>query len=61
MSPAAEVPGPLLGGAPLCPLYLSLLKSPSGLSIRGSKQPIPRVSTTTEGGDATIATHAQVR
>jgi len=40
---------------------LSLLKSPSGLSIRGSGQPIPPVSATTEGGIAKIAARTHVR
>ncbi len=39
---------------------LSLLKSPSGLSIRGSGQPIAPVSATTEGDDATIAARRDV-
>ena len=44
-----------------CPQkYLSLLKSPYGLSIRGSGQPIPPVSATTEGRDATMATRPRV-
>jgi len=39
---------------------VSLLKSLSGLSIRGSGQPISPVSATTEGDDATMATPPRV-